>query len=316
MENKVQFIGMDIGRGYAKGYTVYNNKELRSIIQAAFIPAFSEPSSGKIKYDSFYFKSNGEEFIVGEKAFDEGNAITTKDNDKTGQVTETLIQGLLAKIGVAKEVIIGLGIPNIITDEAKEKIENFYTGKKYIIEIEGKKKEITIKICACFREADAVSWLEEIDEFLGESENYGIVSLGFRTIEQSYYKEGVYIESKSRSKEDGNVRFLDQAIKGLDKQFVENEYVADTTKKEDVISKLDRLYSYAKNNVLESYVNWIDKEDLKIVITGGLVKRMGLTQEDMPSNVYLLKEPEIASAKGLYKFLEENVTFGDEDEEK
>lgn len=309
MSKDIQFIGLDIGRGYGKSYTTYNEKVSKSIIQANYSMAFNEPGNLKTEYDSFYFKSNGEGYIVGEKSTVFGNSNSTDENDKTNIVTEVLLQGLLAKTAFAKNVIIAIGVPNIITDKEKQKIEEYYKGKVYKIEIEEKIKEITIVGCSCFKEADAVGWLDEVVEFLGNEDNYGIVSLGFRTVEKSYYKDGIFIEEKSDSDEGGNITYLQQVKNSLIESYNIDDYELDVTNKPEYRERLVRIYDDAKKNLMQKATKkWIDREKIKIVMTGGLLEKMDVKQEDVANNVYILKDPVMASAMGLYNFLESELT--------
>lgn len=305
--NKVtQIIGLDVGRGFTKAYTYIDDKEIESVIQSCYTLVFDKTADfSKCETDSFYFESGEDGYVVGEKCHDIGIIRKSDSDDKTSPVVEVMVQASLAKVAKSGNIIICLGIPNGLysSNDAVEKIQSFYENKEYKLKYNGEEKNIKIVGCYCFREADAVNWLPEVTEFLGSDTEYAIASIGFRTIEKSYYNNGLFNVDKSGSSEEGNIHYLKMVSNSLKEGFENDIYALDISQDEEYVKRKNKVYRDFVRNAKESIsYGWVKKDKIKIIVTGGLVEKVNLTKEMLPDNFYIVSNPVTASARGLYNF--------------
>ena len=106
-----QIIGADIGRGYTKGYTVYNGEAseccFKSIVSLGREIDFDDYK------DPIYLEVEGEEYFAGILAEVEGYSPTSNNMESKITLTaEKLLYALLDKLAVANSVKLVLGVPN------------------------------------------------------------------------------------------------------------------------------------------------------------------------------------------------------------
>lgn len=298
-----QLLGIDIGRGYAKGYSEYRDNIheccFKSIIALGRDMDFSE------QVDPIYIEVNNddyeEDYFVGYLAETEGdNPIHVLADDKTTTNVQKLIWAVLHKIAIADRVKINLGVPNkLFTKSVLNKVIETYKGKEITIKdkITGSYKKVTIVDITIFREADsALLWHTETNIEGDIKRPIGLVSVGFRTTEFSYYDENLkYNDKLSTSTEIGNK----SALEYVQRKLKANQ-VTRTLAEIDTSDKYDKLKKVAYNNLTNSIENeietmWLNRSEMDIYIAGGTSLYLEL-QENYKS----VPTPQMATAKGLY----------------
>lgn len=305
-ETLEQLLGIDIGRGYAKGYSEYRNAIheccFKSIVALGREMDFSE------QIDPIYIEVNtgededdSEDYFVGYLAETEGDdPIHVLADDKTTLNVQKLIWAVLHKIAIADRVKINLGVPNkLFTKTVLKKVIDTYKGKEVEIKdmITGSYKKITIVDITIFREADsALLWHTEKNITTDIKKPIGLVSIGFRTTEFSYYDENLkYNDKFSTSAEIGNKTALEYI-----KRKLKAEGVTRTLAEIDTSDKYDKYKTRAYKSLSNSIENeietmWLNRSEMDIYIAGGTSTHLSL-----PEEYSSVPTPQMATAKGLY----------------
>ena len=102
--NPVQIIGLDIGRGYVKGYSKYNNNVKECIFKS--ITSLGRDGLDYSNYDeTIYIDYNGKKIFAGNLAEKEGYLAKSNSSDlKDTLVVEELIAVALSKLAVANSL--------------------------------------------------------------------------------------------------------------------------------------------------------------------------------------------------------------------
>lgn len=294
-----QLLGIDIGRGYAKGYSQYKDNIheccFKSIIALGRDMDFSE------KIDPIYIEVDEDDYFVGYLAETEGdNPIHVLADDKTSINVQKLIWAVLHKIAIADRVKINLGVPNkLFTKSVLTKVIETYKGKEVEIKdrITGSYKKVTIIDITIFREADsALLWHTETNIQSDIEKPIGLVSVGFRTTEFSYYDENLkYNDKLSTSAEIGNKL----ALEYVQRKLKANQIIR-TLAEIDTSDKYDKYKKVAYNNLSNSIENeietmWLNRSEMDIFIAGGTSLHL-----ELPENYKSVPTPQMATAKGLY----------------
>ncbi|MEI2419350.1 hypothetical protein V6O07_03685, partial [Arthrospira platensis SPKY2] len=131
-------------------------------------------------------------------------------NSKDSKITETaqtLIAAALSQLVVEEEVKIMLGVPyKSFRKSVLEEILETYKGKEVKVKdkINGGTKEIKIVDIMIFRESDAALYWQVRDN-KSNNKPVGLVSIGFRSTEMSYFDKGLkFNDKKSDTLEFGN----------------------------------------------------------------------------------------------------------------
>lgn len=304
-----QKIGVDIGRGYVKGFTDYENKSKSVIFKAI-------QGTGK-NLDSYPVKKpiditvNGERLFMGELAQKE--SYTPLHNTQHSKVTPTaqkLLIGALSELAMTEFVSLNIGVPyQIYTKSTLKEIKDTYCNKTFEIRnnVTNKVKKVTIVNVMIFKEADASIFWTLRKELLDRKNEpifkkpVGIVNIGFRTTEISYFDVGFeYIDRKSGTIEYGNRDTLLEIQDKIMTDFGINLElpVIDSDETHEYNELKERIYINASEKVAQQIENkWtnVSTNHMTVFVCGGTSQH--LTFEN---GFKVIKEPQLATAKGLY----------------
>lgn len=299
-----QKIGIDVGRGYTNGYTVYECRPYECMFQSIVGTGRPIDINTKIK-DPMYIGSSNRKFFVGELAHKESyQKIPNLTDDKTELAVEILIIQVLNKLAKQDKVSIMLGVPyKLFRKSVRDKIKAKYKGKTYTIKdfVSKTTKVVTIDDIDILREADA-SFLWYTRELDYIDKPIGMVNVGFRTMEMCYYdKDFEYNDSYSKSIELGNKNVLQNISNDIatsDKKIMLDLY--DIDKSDDFDDLKDMYYEILKHQIYTAMEDtWINQETMDIFFAGGTVRHLGdLRYPTIP-------DAEMSVAKGLWYALEE-----------
>lgn len=296
MSNLVQIIGLDIGRGYVKGYTEYSETSKECIFKS--VVALGRNMEFTNYEDPIYLEVEDEDFFVGYLAEVEGdNPIQNLKDDKTTTTVKKLMYAALNKLAVAEDVKIMLGVPNkLFRKSVLKQVEDAYKGKEINIKdkITGAYKHITIKDISIFREGDA-ALLWHVKDNEPTVNNIGMVTVGFRTTEFSCYDRDLkYNDKLSKTIEVGNRTALEFVQRKL-----KEENVMRTLPEIDSSDRYDNLKVIAYNSLAENTEQeienaWVNLGEMDVHIGGG-------TALNMKFNGYnVIKDAQMVTARGLY----------------
>lgn len=296
-EKKIQIIGADIGRGYAKGYSEINGM----IKETLFKSVISEGRDLEFKdyEDPKMIEFEGENWFIGLLAEKEGQtAIRNSKDSKVSQTVRILLAAILNDIAVEDHVKIILGVPykSFKKSELSKVIET-YKGKMIKVrdKINGGIKEIIIDEIIIARESDAALYWE-VRNNKNNDKPVGLVSVGFRTTEFSYFDKGLkFNDKKSDSIEFGN-RSVMSNVKDqlLDKGITKDLNEIDSSDDYEKMKK--KAYAIASENIAQQIEDkWINLSEMDIFIAGGTSLNMSFDEQ-----FKLVEDPQMATAKGLY----------------
>lgn len=295
-----QIIGLDIGRGYVKGYSEYNGKEVKCLFKSIVSLARSIDLKDYIDPIHLEVKSNGyfEEYFAGILAEVEGhNPIQNLKDDKTTPTVEKLVYAALNKLALCDNVKIMLGVPNkMFNKQTRQNIRDFYKNKTVFIKDKTNNTRKTIKISdiEIFREGDA-ALLHHVDKYGVSSNDIGMVTIGFRTTEFSYYDKNLtYIDLKSDTIENGNKNILEYIQKRL-----KDEGTMRTLAEIDSSDRYDDLKEMGYRNLVESTEQDIEKmwkngNEVDVFIAGGTALNMDFRKYPV------IEDAQMITSKGLF----------------
>lgn len=293
-----QVIGADIGRGYVKGYTVYNGEAseccFKSIVSLGREIEFDDYK------DPIYLEVDGEEYFAGILAEVEGYSPTSNNMESKVTLTaEKLLYALLDKLAVADNVKLVLGVPNkSYNKRTLNEVIEAYKGKtiKIMNNITKRYKNVFIEDISIFRESDAALFWELRDRTT-TNKPIGMVTVGFRTTEFTYFDKGMkFNDKKSKSLELGNKTALEYVQRELNDKFNLSKELFEIDSNIGDYDKLKekgyRILSEKVAQEVDSY--WVNTEEMDIYFGGGTTQRMKIY------NGTLVEAPQMATAKGLY----------------
>lgn len=293
-----QVIGADIGRGYVKGYTVYNGEAseccFKSIVSLGREIEFDDYK------DPIYLEVDGEEYFAGILAEVEGYSPTSNNMESKVTLTaEKLLYALLDKLAVADNVKLVLGVPNkSYNKRTLNEVIEAYKGKtiKIMNNITKRYKNVFIEDISIFRESDAALFWELRDRTT-TNKPIGMVTVGFRTTEFTYFDKGMkFNDKKSKSLELGNKTALEYVQRELNDKFNLSKELFEIDSNTGDYDKLKekgyRILSEKVAQEVDSY--WVNTEEMDIYFGGGTTQRMKIY------NGTLVEAPQMATAKGLY----------------
>ena len=298
----VQYIGMDIGRGYVKAYSehmgeVYQTR-FKSIVALGRDMDFNEDFNKMENQDKIYIEIEGKKFFCGKLAELEGfNPNQNERDDKTSPTVKRLVYAALNEVAVSPQVKIMLGVPHkLFKKEVLNAVIEAYKGKTIEIKnkITGTFKEVTIRDILIFREADAALMWHVRQYPTLKNGAVAMVNVGFRTTELCFYEKGLkYNDKKSNTLELGNKTAL---------EYVERELSTSGTKRTlaeiDSSDEYDDLKENAYEMLSETIANriegaWINLNEVAICACGGTSQKLTLGYE-------VIDDPQMATSKGLY----------------
>lgn len=304
MENTIQYIGADLGRGYVKGYSEFAGEShtclFKSIIGDGRDIDFTEYE------EPIYINVDDEEYFAGVLAEKESyNFIPNYSDDKTTKSAEQLLYALLSKIAKSSRVKIALGVPNkIFSKDTQESVRSKYKNKSIRItnKINNESKEITIEEITIFRESDAALFhtiANHHDRVKLNNMRIGMISVGFRTTELTYFeKNQIFNDKLSDTLEIGNRTVLD--------------IIGDNLKKKGIIKSLSEIdsdsdYNTIKYKLYENLMekidqtiqmNWVNYKDMRIFLSGGTSLNIDLCK--IPQKFERVPHAQMVTAMGLY----------------
>lgn len=300
--NNTQIIGIDVGRGFLKGYSVYNNEVYQCMFKS-LISLGRDIDTSKYK-NPIHIEFNSENYFVGELAEIEGDNTTPNlRDDKTTHTVQVLVAAALSKLAVVDNVKIIMGVPNKIFDKINmDKIVSTYKGKIFKVKdkLTNSYKKVLIEDITIFREGDAaLIWYTKDRNSLDKP--FGMVTVGFRTSEFSYFDKNFRFNDKlSITMELGNKNALEYVQKELKRQ-----QIMKTTAEIDSSDEYDDLKRKAYRMLQESIMDaiqgeiWKNHLEMEIKIAGGTPMHF----TDMEYE--LIPESQMATAKGLFYVGEE-----------
>ncbi|HAT4321921.1 hypothetical protein ACSW8Q_17845 (plasmid) [Clostridium perfringens] len=292
-----QIIGLDIGRGYSKGYSEINGlvKEcmFKSIIGEGRALNFAD-------YESpIMINFKNEDWFIGLLAEQESQTpIRNSKDSKTTETVQTLIAAALSQLAVEEEVKVVLGVPyKSFRKSVLEEVVETYKGKEIKVKdkINGGTKEIKIVDIMIFRESDAALYWQVRDN-KNNNKPVGLVSIGFRTTEMSYFDKGLkFNDRKSDTIEFGNRSVMNNVKdKLLNMDIIKDVNEIDTSNDYEDLKK--KAYKIASENIEQQIEDkWINLGEMDIYIAGGTALNMSFD-----SRFKVLADAQMATAKGLW----------------
>lgn len=295
----IQIIGLDIGRGYTKGYTEINGI-VKECIFKSVIGEGREIDFSNYNYP-IMIEFEGEEWFIGLLAEKESQtAIRNSKDSKVSNTVKVLIAAALNKLAVEDEVKIMLGVPykSYRKSVLKEVIDT-YKDKDFKVKdkINGGYKNIKIVDISIFREGDAALYWQ-VRNNKENNKAIGLVNVGFRTTELSYFDKGLkFNDKKSDTIEFGNRSVMNNVKDKLLKQdIIKDLNEIDTSDDYNDLKK--KAYAIATESIEQAIEDkWVnlDKSEMDIYVAGGTSKNM-----DFDKKFIKVDEPQMATAKGLW----------------
>lgn len=294
---KAQIIGLDIGRGYVKGYTEINGivKEclFKSIVGEGRELDFSEYT------DPIMIEFGGDDWFVGLLAEKESQTpIRNSKDSKVSNTVEVLLAAALNELAVEDNVKIMMGVPyKSFRKSVLEEVIETYKGRSIKVKdkINGGYKDITIVDIMIGRESDAaLYWQVRNNE--RNDKPVGLVSVGFRTTEFSYFDKGLkFNDKKSDTIEFGNRSVMANVKdKLMEKDIIKDLNEIDSSDDYDDLKK--KAYAIAAENIEQTIEDkWINLDEMDIYIAGGTSLNMNFDEQ-----FKRVEDPQMATAKGLY----------------
>ena len=294
-----QIIGLDIGRGYVKGYSLYNDKEYSCLFKSVYGDG-RNISLEDYKKNPIYIELDGNEYFVGDLSEKESmKCIRNAGDSKVSPVVRILISAALSEIAVSDSVSLILGVPyKIFKKSTLKEVEKEYRDSTIVVKnkINNSVKTIKIENVNIFREADS-ALIYAMGNRINENNPVGMVNIGFRTTELSYFDKGFKFNDKlSTTIESGNQNALKIVQKrlvdiGITKSLPEIDTADDYPELKELAYKLT---SDDTNEIIEE--TWNNLGEMEIFVSGGTALNLKLN-----AKYKVLDDSQMATAKGLYE---------------
>lgn len=296
-----QIIGVDIGRGYVKAYSIYKGQIRTTCFKSTYSEGRKNVDLSKWN-NPISIKVDGLHYFMGEIAVKEGySPLDNSQDSKTSSAAETLLMGALSEVvvpGVTK-VKLMFGVPNrSFNKKTLGEVTNKYKNKHYTIKDYVCGEEITVGIedVGIFRESDAALMYQLRGG--ANKRATGMVTVGYRTTELAYFEPGMkFIDRKSGTEELGNKSALEIANKKLELRKIkltlsELDLSTDYEEEKKIGYKLlgDKLIEVMDNT-------FTNLSEMDIYIGGGTSKKIQLPEAN---NIHLVEDPQMITAKGLF----------------
>lgn len=298
MEENYQVIGLDIGRGYVKGYSKYNGMVKECLFKSVFGDGRNIDFE---KYENpIYIDFESVSYFVGSLAEKESiTPIRNSDDSKVSFTMRILVAAALNEIAVADEVKLMMGVPykSFRKTTLKEVIDT-YKGKTFKVKdkIKGGHKEIRISDISIFREGDAALF-HTLEGKINEDKAVGMVSIGFRSTEMSFFEKGfVFNDKLSDTLEAGNQDALTMVQKQLkDRGIIRELNEIDSSNDYDELKKV--AYIMASESTAQRIASkWKNIDEMEVYVSGGTALHMTFDNRFKVS-----KDAQMATAKGLFE---------------
>ena len=303
MKNKdtIQYIGLDIGRGYTKAFSIFGEQE-HSAIFKSLVGAGRDIDFSKHK-DAIYIELDEDEaYFVGKIAEEEEKPSINSSDNKTGEVQQILLAAALSEVAVTTRVGIMLGVPyRAFNTQTLKDVQDTYKGKTISVtnKLTKETKTITIEDISIFKESDSALYNVIMNTPEGtNTKPCAMVSVGFRSTEIAYFDKGFkFIDRKSDTIEYGNRDILEKVADKLKKKKVLKPlYLIDSS--EDYEGLKVKEYKRASSHILETIDAQFDNQsEMDIYVCGGTSKYMDFSKAP---NIKEIEDCQMATAKGLY----------------
>ena len=301
MEN-IQEIGFDCGRGYVKAYSEIDNTVKEVIFKSVIGDGRDMDLSEYMKSDEKprYIEFENERYFVGILAEKESQTpIRNSADSKVSETVRVLLASVLSEIAVKNKVKLMVGVPykNYRKSILKEVIET-YRGKVFKVKdrITGASKEVCIEDVSIFREGDAALF-HALSGKVNEDKPVGLLSVGFRTTELSYFDKGfIFNDKRSTTIEFGNRTMLSR---------VQDDLIADGIMKDvneidssnDYDEMKEKAFKFGSENLAQRIEDiWINKKEMELFVAGGTALNLKFNDE-----FKVLDDAQMATAKGLFE---------------
>jgi hypothetical protein len=305
MQEDIQNIAVDIGRGYTKYYSEYNGKIYKGMFKS--IIGESRPLDFKDYDNPICIECNGESYFCGSLAeLESHQSVRNSGDSKTSLTVQVLINAILSKIAMTDNVNIMLGVPyNMYKKSVLLDVIETYQGKKITVKdkINNNIKMITINAIDIFKEADSIM-VYVTDGSPDENIDIAFISVGFRSTEISYYSKGHYVDKYSYTIPFGNQTILATVQDKLKDRGIIHDLNYIDSNVGDYDDLKARAYKLSQE-VLTQKIEEIIKNsfsECKIIVGGGTALKM-----ELDSRFELIEDAQFAVVIGLYKVAE--ITF-------
>lgn len=313
---KTQKIGVDIGRGFVKAFTDCGEDTIHTDKPNTKHVIFKAIQGEGKKIDKYPnpkkaidITLDGEHLFIGELAEKECyNPLSNTSHSKTTPTARKLLGAVLSELATEENVSIILGVPyQIYTQTELQKIKKNYLNRTFDItnNITGENKKVTIKHIDIMKEANAVVYWELRKELLDIPHEeifkkpIGVVNIGFRTTEISYFDKGfAEIDKRSGTIEFGNSTILQAISDEILKETGLNIELPEIDDSEEYEEKKKRAYENASERVQQDVEKkWINVSPnyMTIYVAGGTSKRL-----KFDNGFKKIKNAQLATAMGLY----------------
>ena len=305
MQEDIQNIAVDIGRGYTKYYSEYNGKIYKGMFKS--IIGESRPLDFKDYDDPICIECNGESYFCGSLAeLESHQSVRNSGDSKTSLTVQVLINAILSKVAMTDNVNIMLGVPyNMYKKSVLLDVIETYQDKKITVKdkINNNIKVVTINAIDLFKEADSIM-VYATDGSPDENIDIAFISVGFRSTEISYYSKGHYVDKYSYTIPFGNQTILATVQDKLKDRGIIHDLNYIDSNVGDYDDLKARAYKLSQE-VLTQKIEEIIKNsfsECKIIVGGGTALRM-----ELDSRFELIEDAQFAVVIGLYKVAE--ITF-------
>ena len=305
MQEDIQNIAVDIGRGYTKYYSEYNGKIYKGMFKS--IIGESRPLDFKDYDNPICIECNGESYFCGSLAeLESHQSVRNSGDSKTSLTVQVLINAILSKIAMTDNVNIMLGVPyNMYKKSVLLDVIETYQGKRITVKdkINNNIKVVTINAIDLFKEADSIM-VYATDGSPDENIDIAFISVGFRSTEISYYSKGHYVDKYSYTIPFGNQTILATVQDKLKDRGIIHDLNYIDSNVGDYDDLKARAYKLSQE-VLTQKIEEIIKNsfsECKIIVGGGTALRM-----ELDSRFELIEDAQFAVVIGLYKVAE--ITF-------
>ncbi len=298
MEENYQVIGLDIGRGYVKGYSKYNGMVKECLFKSVF------GDGRNIDFEKYknpiYIDFESVSYFVGSLAEKESiTPIRNSDDSKVSFTMRILVAAAINEIAVADEVKIMMGVPyKSFRKTTLKEVVDTYKGKTFKVKdkIKGGHKEIKISDISIFREGDAALF-HTLEGKINEDKAVGMVSIGFRSTEMSFFEKGfVFNDKLSDTLEAGNQDALTMVQKQLkDRGIIRELNEIDSSNDYDELKKV--AYIMASESTAQRIASkWKNIDEMDVYVSGGTALHMTFDNRFKVS-----QDAQMATAKGLFE---------------
>ena len=291
-----QIIGLDIGRGYVKGFTEVNGVKKTCLFKSVIGEGRSLEFS--LYKNPIMIEFENEDWFVGLLAEKESQTVIRNSKDsKTTNTARVLMAAALSELAVEENVKIMLGVPyKSFRKSVLNEVTEAYKGTTIEVKdkINGGVKKVKISDINIYREGDAALFWELRDKELNKP--VGVASVGFRTTELSYFQKDLsFNDKKSDTIEFGNRSVMNNVKdKLLENGIIKDINEIDTSNEYDDMK--EKAYAIASENVEQQIEDkWVNLDEMDIYIAGGTALNMKFDKK-----FKMVREPQLGTAKGLW----------------